>query len=125
MPRKSQREEDATLTDDYKSTQKKKYMTPSNMRLASHNKTRVAYFHDEGVGNYHYGVSIQSLFFFKHIYDQVGSNAVLLLFSSVSLDLFVGKASHETASFDIDQSPGSQLWAAQENGDLPTSKGDR
>ncbi|ORZ25201.1 hypothetical protein BCR42DRAFT_479598 [Absidia repens] len=55
MPRKSQREEDATLTEDYKSSQKKKYMTPSNMRLASHNKTRVAYFHDEGVGNYHYG----------------------------------------------------------------------
>ncbi|KAI8089694.1 uncharacterized protein BX664DRAFT_280830 [Halteromyces radiatus] len=55
MPRKSQKEEDVTFMDDYKSTQKKKYMTPSNVRLASHNKTRVAYFHDEGVGNYHYG----------------------------------------------------------------------
>ncbi|CAO3614442.1 unnamed protein product [Cunninghamella blakesleeana] len=30
-------------------------MTTSNVRLASHNKTRVSYFHDEGVGNYHYG----------------------------------------------------------------------
>ncbi|KAI9307809.1 hypothetical protein BJ944DRAFT_157334 [Cunninghamella echinulata] len=30
-------------------------MSTSNVRLASHNKTRVSYFHDEGVGNYHYG----------------------------------------------------------------------
>ncbi|CAO3639008.1 unnamed protein product [Cunninghamella echinulata] len=30
-------------------------MSTSNVKLASHNKTRVSYFHDEGVGNYHYG----------------------------------------------------------------------
>ncbi|ORX62948.1 histone deacetylase [Hesseltinella vesiculosa] len=53
MPRKPIDQD--TFMEDAKSTQKKKHMSASNMRLASHNKTRVAYFHDEGVGNYHYG----------------------------------------------------------------------
>ncbi|CAO3655642.1 unnamed protein product [Mucor fragilis] len=45
-----------TFSEDYRSQQKAKYMSAaSNVRLASHDKTRVAYFHDEGVGNYHYG----------------------------------------------------------------------
>lgn len=49
-------EDSYTFSEDYRSQQKAKYMSASNVRLASHNKTRVAYFHDEGVGNYHYGV---------------------------------------------------------------------
>ncbi|KAL0095283.1 hypothetical protein F4703DRAFT_1823465 [Phycomyces blakesleeanus] len=57
MPRRSYNDDDvvATYSEDHRSTQKQKYMAPSTVRLASHNKTRVAYFHDEGVGNYHYG----------------------------------------------------------------------
>ncbi|KAI8143018.1 hypothetical protein BJV82DRAFT_539245 [Fennellomyces sp. T-0311] len=57
MPRRSYNDESvvATFTEDQGSTQKAKYMSPRSMRLASHDKTRVAYFHDEGVGNYHYG----------------------------------------------------------------------
>jgi hypothetical protein len=51
----SSNNENATLTQDQRS--KGRYMTDKQYRLASHNKTRVAYFHDEGVGNYHYGVT--------------------------------------------------------------------
>lgn len=62
MARQKQNEDDDedmyTFSDDYRSQQKAKYMSAgNNVRLASHDKTRVAYFHDEGVGNYHYGVS--------------------------------------------------------------------
>ncbi|KAI8070866.1 hypothetical protein BC940DRAFT_295772 [Gongronella butleri] len=54
MPRKTLDQD--TFMEDAKSAQKKKkHMTSSSMRLASDNKTRVAYFHDEGVGNYHFG----------------------------------------------------------------------
>lgn len=59
MPRRNYTEdddEDLTFTEDYRSVQKEKHMTAASVRLAAHNKTRVAYFHDEGVGNYHYGV---------------------------------------------------------------------
>lgn len=49
-------EDSYTFSEDYRSQQKAKYMSASSVRLASHSKTRVAYFHDEGVGNYHYGV---------------------------------------------------------------------
>lgn len=60
MPRRNYNDSNvvATFTEDHATTQKSKYMAPRSMRLASHNKTRVAYFHDEGVGNYHYGVSV-------------------------------------------------------------------
>ena len=60
MPRRSYNDESvvATFTEDQGSTQKAKYLSPRSMRLASHDKTRVAYFHDEGVGNYHYGVRV-------------------------------------------------------------------
>lgn len=60
MPRRNYTEDDdeeTTFTEDYRSVQKEKHMTAGNVRLAAHNKTRVAYFHDEGVGNYHYGVN--------------------------------------------------------------------
>lgn len=62
MPRRNYNDSNvvATFTEDLATTQKSKYMAPRSMRLASHNKTRVAYFHDEGVGNYHYGVSVFS-----------------------------------------------------------------
>jgi hypothetical protein len=60
MPRRNNFEDDddeSTFTQDYRSVMKEKNMSAgNNIRLASHNKTRVAYFHDEGVGNYHYGV---------------------------------------------------------------------
>ncbi|KAG2233135.1 hypothetical protein INT48_001628 [Thamnidium elegans] len=57
MPRRNYEDdlEEATFSEDYRSVLKEKHMTAGNTRLASHNKTRVAYFHDEGVGNYHYG----------------------------------------------------------------------
>ncbi|KAL1930490.1 hypothetical protein VTP01DRAFT_10652 [Rhizomucor pusillus] len=57
MPRRSYNEGSvvATFTEDQRSARKAKYMSPASVRLASHDKTRVAYFHDEGVGNYHYG----------------------------------------------------------------------
>lgn len=64
MPRRNYTEDDdeeTTFTEDYRSTQKEKHMTAANVRLAAHNKTRVAYFHDEGVGNYHYGVSSSNI----------------------------------------------------------------
>jgi hypothetical protein len=58
MPRKGYIEDDedsmSTFSEDYRST--RKYMQPGTRRLASHSKKKVAYFHDEGVGNYHYGV---------------------------------------------------------------------
>jgi hypothetical protein len=62
MARRNHNDEDdeemSTFSEDYRSQQKAKHMSASNsIRLASHNKTRVAYFHDEGVGNYHYGVN--------------------------------------------------------------------
>lgn len=59
MPRRNYNEdevEESTFTEDYRSVLKEKHMTASTARLAAHNKTRVAYFHDEGAGNYHYGV---------------------------------------------------------------------
>lgn len=60
MPRRSYNEGSvvATFTEDQRSARKAKYMSPASVRLASHDKTRVAYFHDEGVGNYHYGVNV-------------------------------------------------------------------
>lgn len=70
MPRRSYNEDDddeSTFTEDYRTVLKEKNMSASNsIRLASHNKTRVAYFHDEGVGNYHYGVSVVSLTIILH-----------------------------------------------------------
>lgn len=60
MGRRNQSDE-ATFTDNSKSARKAKNYEPGTYRLAPHSKTRVAYFHDEGVGNYHYGVSIHSL----------------------------------------------------------------
>jgi hypothetical protein len=48
--------EEATFTDNSKSARKAKSSEPATYRLAPHSKSRVAYFHDEGVGNYHYGV---------------------------------------------------------------------
>ncbi|KAJ2958516.1 hypothetical protein NQZ79_g5952 [Umbelopsis isabellina] len=56
MGRRNQSDE-ATFTDNSKSARKAKHYEPATYRLAPHSKTRVAYFHDEGVGNYHYGVS--------------------------------------------------------------------
>jgi hypothetical protein len=35
----------------------------------AHSRTRVSYFHDESVGNYHYGVSQQDISMFSHIYS--------------------------------------------------------
>lgn len=58
MPRKGYNEDDedsmSTFSEDCRST--RKYMQPGTRRLASHSKKKVAYFHDEDVGNYHYGV---------------------------------------------------------------------
>ena len=65
MPRRNYNEdveEETTFTEDYRSVQKEKHMTAGTPRLAAHNKTRVAYFHDEAVGNYHYGVKHTTLF---------------------------------------------------------------
>jgi hypothetical protein len=55
MGRRNQSDE-ATFTDNTKSARKAKSYEPGTYRLAPHSKTRVAYFHDESVGNYHYGV---------------------------------------------------------------------
>ncbi|KAG2224151.1 hypothetical protein INT45_000166 [Circinella minor] len=55
MPRRSYNDESVVATFTEENNSKKKYMSPRSVRLASHDKTRVAYFHDEGVGNYHYG----------------------------------------------------------------------
>jgi hypothetical protein len=56
MGRRNQSDE-ATFTDSSKSARKAKHYESATYRLAPHSKTRVAYFHDESVGNYHYGVS--------------------------------------------------------------------
>jgi hypothetical protein len=34
---------------------------PSDEHVQAHSRTRVHYFHDEGVGNFHYGVSIKRI----------------------------------------------------------------
>ncbi|CAO3670656.1 unnamed protein product [Umbelopsis vinacea] len=54
MGRRNQSDE-ATFTDNTKSARKAKSYEPGTYKLAPHSKTRVAYFHDESVGNYHYG----------------------------------------------------------------------
>jgi hypothetical protein len=59
MGRRNQSDE-ATFTDNSKSARNAKSNEPATYRLAPHSKSRVAYFHDEGVGNYHYGVSSRS-----------------------------------------------------------------
>jgi hypothetical protein len=50
-------EDEETFTQD----SKQKHHQPSSFRLASHNKKRVAYFHDDAVGKYHYGVGFRLL----------------------------------------------------------------
>lgn len=76
MPRRNYNEDDfeeATFSEDYRSVLKEKHMTAGNTRLASHNKTRVAYFHDEGVGNYHYGVKY--IYMYTYIQKEIVKNS--------------------------------------------------
>ncbi|RUS32929.1 hypothetical protein BC938DRAFT_473766 [Jimgerdemannia flammicorona] len=55
-PRRTQSDNDPpTFTSDQYSAKHTKLNSPSTVRLAAHSKTRVAYFHDEEVGNFHYG----------------------------------------------------------------------
>lgn len=103
MPRRNYNEdevEESTFTGDYRSVLKEKHMTAGAVRLAAHNKTRVAYFHDEGAGNYHYGVNKNKMF--KHV----------MLFTP-SRFIFLGKTPYETSSFNFNQSLGVKLWIAQ------------
>lgn len=99
-----------TFTEDYRSQQKAKYMSAgNNVRLASHDKTRVAYFHDEGVGNYHYGVSrtrTRAQITFTHQRN-------------------VGTTSHEAPPFDIDQPSSLKIRHARQDGNISTKKSNR
>lgn len=113
MPRRSYNEGSvvATFTEDQRSARKAKYMSPASVRLASHDKTRVAYFHDEGVGNYHYGVNV--------------NQQLCCMFLVLNENVRLGETSNETSSIDIDQSLGLKVWITRENGNLSTSKSNR
>lgn len=120
MPRRSYNDGSvvATFTEDYRSTQKAKYMAPRSVRLASHDKTRVAYFHDEGVGNYHYGVS----YAFTTTASTPLSSKFINFCVCVSFTyIVIGAAPNETSSINAHQPLGTQIRLTQEDGDLSTS----
>ena len=79
MPRRSHNDESVVATFTEENNSKKKYMSPQSVRLASHDKTRVAYFHDEGVGNYHYGVCYIYYIFFPSSITIIRTNMPIAL----------------------------------------------